>query len=755
VRYKIISVNESSQRSSVQNGISELRQLNAKFTVNGVYAGLSGFLLTTAAELVTHYPDVLAALTTSTVIFPSSIIGLFSYLIGRRLGIHHVEREKLIEQVTATEANLQAIFATMEDSIHMTSPGFKVLMMNPKMIQRLGDNVIGTDCFNSIYQKEKPCEWCQMDLIQQGKKVVYEIVSRLDGRNFRSSNVPIYNPDGTISKMTILTDITEFKKLQKELTQSISELEQREKDLTISEKKFKEVVDNIADIANIFKGDINGTVVYYNADKIFETTGYTKEQFASGDINWNKLVLEEDRTTYEQAFKDGLKKQNSTYERIYRIRHKEGAVVWIYEKSKIHKLGDSSKRENTTVEGIFFDMTSQKEYDRILTEKQILDRQIRWLNTISAGISHDFNNLLAVIIGSADMLEDELTGNEDLQELASVIKTTSNKAAELVKRFLRLSKPLYVHKGEPLDVNNQIQTSIKSFMSNNITIEISLGSEINKVLSSPVLLQTIITNLIENSVESIERKKSENEEIIKIKTENVRIKPADTLEHHELEPGNYVKMTISDTGEGMDEKTLERLYEPYFSTKELGVKKLMGLSMTEVMTFVRTYKGSISCHSKLGVGTTFEIYFKSSDIVSSNSEIDKISGFQRVENKATKVLIVDDEDSLRTVYSLFLGRRGIDHHLAANGSEAINMLKKYKDEIGLIILDRKMPDIQGDDLIDPLREIKPGVKIVISSGYSDRPTKEIEDKVQGFIDKPANMKIFYKMIDELMENESP
>ena len=356
------------------------------------------------------------------------------------------------------------------------------------------------------------------------------------------------------------------------------------------------------------------------------------------------------------------------------------------------------------------------------------------IGTLAGGIAHDFNNLLQVTLGYSELLLQEKSEKDpdyaDLQKIHQAARS----GAELVRNLLAFSRKAEP-KLVPMNLNHEIRHVEKLLhrtIPRMIDIGLNLAEDLERINADPAQIEQIIINLAVNARDAIAEEGS-----LKIRTENVTLDDEYCRFNVEAKPGDYVLLSISDTGHGMDRETLHRIFEPFYTTKELGRGTGLGLAM--VYGIVRQHGGHIDCYSEVGKGTTFKLYFPV--IPSIEEPAVEATGIMPAFGTET-VLLVDDEDLVRELGQRILTRSGYTVLTAARGEEALEVYGREKERIALVILDLIMPTMGGKDCLKKILKIDPQARILISSGYSaDASTKEcLGMGAKGFVAKPFRFK---------------
>jgi len=350
--------------------------------------------------------------------------------------------------------------------------------------------------------------------------------------------------------------------------------------------------------------------------------------------------------------------------------------------------------------GILSDITELKRAERRLRESQKLES----LGLLAGGVAHDFNNLLVGVIGNASLAQDILPPDHPVAELLTAVLKTGEQAAHLTRQMLA-----YSGKGkflvEALDLSALIPD-----------------------MSGQV--QQVFMNLVLNAAEAI----GSHEGLITVKTGVESVNARYIRQHPEaagLQPGKYVSLEVSDNGGGMDEATRARIFDPFFTTKFTG----RGLGLAAVAGIVRGHKGAIVTGSAPGKGSCFTVLFPAAARV---AEEPAVAAPEATLHGACVVLVVDDERVVLEMARRALERQGYAVLLADSGRAAIGLLKTHPGDINLVVLDLSMPNMNGEEALPELRKLRPAVKVVVSSGYSEAETMILfkGQRVSGFIQKP-------------------
>ena len=388
--------------------------------------------------------------------------------------------------------------------------------------------------------------------------------------------------------------------------------------------------------------------------------------------------------------------------------------------------------------------------EKIKLEQQL--RQVQKMESIgrlAAGIAHDFNNVLSVIIGYSDLLLTTIPSNDPIHEKIKRIHDSGSRAATLTRQLLAFSRKQVLEK-KVISINTIIRNFLKilgKMVGEDIVITTYLSEESCIVEADPGQIEQIIMNLIVNAKDAMPN----GGEII-IETARINLDKHYVNKHIEVKPGQYVLMAISDTGEGMDEDVLSKIFDPFFTTKEQG--KGTGLGLATVYGIVKQHDGYIYAYSEKNRGTTFKIYLPASK--KTEEETESKSTVRTLLQGNETILIVDDNASIRQLIVETLKPLGYNCLQAACGKDAMDVLRKYKGEVHLLITDVVMPGMSGRELAETIREERPEMKVIFMSGYTENIIAHHGVLEQGinYISKPITpVTLTQKIRSVLRENE--
>jgi PAS domain S-box-containing protein len=392
---------------------------------------------------------------------------------------------------------------------------------------------------------------------------------------------------------------------------------------------------------------------------------------------------------------------------------------------------------------VFHDITEIKKMEEKLQQAQRMES----IGTLAGGIAHDFNNILYPLLGFAELLKEDIPADSPLQEHIDEILRATMRSKDLVQQILAFSR-----KGEqgvkPIKLNPIIKEALKLLRSSvPATIDIKQDMDVNcgVVIADPTQIHQIMMNLATNAYHAMED--SGGTLLVSLKQVEVT-SHTDSLQLSRLTPGSYALLTVSDTGTGIEKAILDRIFDPYFTTK--GVGKGTGLGLSVVEGIVNTHKGDILIDSKPGKGTAVRVYLPIMEIP---VEENRIEDCESLPGGTEKILLVDDEAVIARMERQMLQRLGYVVDEFTSSLRAIEAFRATPEKFDLVITDRTMPEMTGIELAGELVLIKPELPIIICTGNSDKISEEklTSIGIKGFLMKPVVKSDIAKMVRKMLD----
>ncbi|CUT06285.1 PAS domain S-box protein [Candidatus Kryptonium thompsonii] len=474
---------------------------------------------------------------------------------------------------------------------------------------------------------------------------------------------------------------------------------ENEKALRESEQRYRKLFEDSKD--PIYISTPEGKLVDVNPAFV-ELFGYSsKEEILKVDIPTELYENPEDRKKNLEA----IETQGYIKDYELHLKTKDGRKLIVYDTST--PIYDD-KGNIIAYQGILRDVTKIK-----MLEQQLLQSQkMESLGRLTAGIAHDINNALTVILGNTQLAKRLLTQGdiEKVNEKFTEIENTIRRTGEFTKKLLIFSReqPAVMKISDLNSIVNDFTKVMLKALRENIKIELILAPKLPNVKVDPALINQLLLNLIINAQEAIY---GEGRIIIETYTRYIDQEYCDY--HLEAKPGEYVVLSVSDTGIGISKEILPRIFEPFFTTKEHGT----GLGLSIVYGIVKQHGGFINVYSEVNQGTIFRIYFPAVYEYEEEREA-KEEAKPEIKGGTETILIAEDEEKLRTTVIDMLQSLGYKVYSASNGLEAIEIFKEKANEIDLVFLDIVMPVLGGYEAMKEIVKIKPSIKVIFATGYS-------------------------------------
>jgi two-component system cell cycle sensor histidine kinase/response regulator CckA len=527
------------------------------------------------------------------------------------------------------------------------------------------------------------------------------------------------------SNAALESEIAERRRAEAEVRDLANTLEARVRERTAELARMAtELAEKAAIVEHshdaIFSHTVEGSITSWNpaAERVY---GYTASEMIGRSIS---ILMPKDRKSEPSELMDKIK-TGQTVEpfETQRVR-RDRSIIDVF--VSCSPLMD----ENGVLRGasiIARDISERKRNEEQLRHAQKLES----LGLIAGGVAHDFNNLLVGILGNASLILEDLPRGHDHYAALEAVVSASEKAAHLTQQLLayagkgrfvseRINLPLLVR-----EITGLLHTSIRKSVQ--IRLELDDAPDVE---GDPGQIQQVIMNLVINGAEAI----GENPGTVRISTSLVEIETKDgrgDVAGESVAPGNYVALTVRDTGSGMDEAVRARIFDPFFTTKFTG----RGLGLSAVLGIVRSHKGAIRVHSEPGKGSTFTILLPA--VVGAAAPASPRSVSEDLQGHGV-VLIVDDEELVRGTASAALKRYGYTVLTAQDGAEGVDLFRRRAAEIDVVLLDMTMPVMPGEEALGRIQALRPDARVIVTSGYDEVEAvrRFTADGIAAFIQKP-------------------
>ena len=486
----------------------------------------------------------------------------------------------------------------------------------------------------------------------------------------------------------------------------VTERKQSERALVQAEEKYRRIFEDA--VVGIFQVTPEGRLLDANP-AMARMHGYDSPQQLMAEISdVGRQVFGNPGEFQEMLL--ALEENDAVRNVEVQIRTRDGGKKWLLANARAIRGADGRVVRH---EGTVQDITER----RVLEEQLRMAQRLDAVGRLAGGVAHDFNNMLGVIIGYSELLEDAQGLTEVQNKQVKEIKKTADRAAATTRQLLAFSRKQIL---QPRVLNlNELAAAVgkllRRLIGENVELVINAASDLGRVKADPSQMEQVIMNLAINARDAMPQGGK-----LVIETANADLDGDYAAGHPPVQPGPYVMLAVSDTGCGMDAETKAHIFEPFFTTKELG--KGTGLGLSIVYGVVKQSNGYILAYSEPGQGTTFKIYLprveESPDTMASRApKLLLVGGTETI-------LLVEDESSLRSIARAFLEGKGYTILEAQSGQEAVEIARQHRGQIHLLLTDVIMPGMSGRELAEALAGSRAGIKLLYMSGYTDELVKQ-------------------------------
>jgi len=658
--------------------------------------------------------------------FVETVVSLITDSNNNKVGFGGIardvsERKQAEEMLQKEKTILSAIFENNPHGIALINKKGKYLYLNPMFTKITGytlqDVPVGKEWFQRAYPDP---EYRKMVIDAWKKDSMHEGVSgdydfKVTCKNGQVKDIEFrttYLEDRSIS---VLTDISHRKHAEEELRDS--------------EAKYRSMMEAMRDLVYICSPDYR--VEYMNSAMI-KRTG----RDATGENCFKALHDLNEKCPWCLHHKTQTGKHFTTDI----ISPKDNRFYLVSHSPIFHGDGSISKMT------IFRDTTDLKEMETQLQQAQ----KVEAIGTLAGGIAHDFNNILFPMFGYLEMALEDVPEDNPLRGYLAEVFNGAKRARDLVKQILTFSRQTE-HEKKPLKVQlviKEVLKLIRSSLPTTIGIHQDIRNECELVMADPTQIHQVAMNLITNAYHAMEE--TGGKLIVTLKEVELT---AEDLRDPAMIPAPHVCLTVADTGPGMDQGIIARIFDPYFTTKEEG--KGTGLGLAVVHGIVKSHGGHISVYSEPGKGTEFKVYLP---VIKSRETAQRTEADLPIQKGTEWILLVDDQDVIVQIEQQMLERLGYHVTTRTSSTDALEAFRKQPNKFDLVITDLTMPNMTGDKLAGELIKIRSDIPVILCTGFSEMMSKEKAAAlgIKGFLMKPVVMKdlssIIRKVLDDGIEN---
>jgi PAS domain S-box-containing protein len=664
--------------------------------------------------------------------------------LNEHLQLELAERKRVEEALKESQQQLADIINFLPDATFVIDKAGKVIAWNRAMEEMTGIEVaamLGGSNYEyalPFYGERRPI---LIDLVLEPNEEVedkYAWTERKETVLRGEAHVPALG-DGDVYLSATAGALRDSKGNIVGAIESIRDVTERkraEAALATSEQRFSVFMDHLP--AGVFIKDQEGRVLFANR--------YLKDIFG-----WGQVVGK----TAEELLPRGIAQQMIADDRKVLA---EGPMVIPETITDIHgaerffdtyKFPIAAEGAPALLGGIAVDMT---EHRRAQEEKENLEAQLRHahkmeaVGTLAGGIAHDFNNILAAIIGYAEMALTDVPRSSPNRDYLQQVLSAGHRAKDLVKQILAFSRMNQYKKRVPVEIAPLMKEALKllrASLPTTIEIRQSIDTETAVALADATEIHQVLVNLCTNAAQAME----ESGGLLAVNLSEVVVDSETVGIPKDLKHGHYLRLTVSDTGHGMDPTILDRIFDPYFTTK--GVGKGSGLGLAVVHGIVKRHQGAIDLCSEPGKGTTFTIYLpKIESKAALQEDVDT-----PIPRGTERILFIDDEEVLADLGQQMLEHLGYSVSVKTSSVEALELFKAQHEHFDLVITDYTMPQMTGAHLAEEVMHIRPDIPVILCTGFTERITEEKarDMRIRAFVLKPLNLRDMAEVVRKALD----
>jgi two-component system NtrC family sensor kinase len=652
-----------------------------------------------------------------------------THMLG--IGVDITDLKKTEKSLQESEEKYLLLLNSTAEAIYGLDLEGDCTFCNPACLRLLGygapKDLLGKNMHDLMHHTQAdgsayPRQDCEIYVaVREGRAshVTHEVLWRADGTSFQAEywSYPMYKTGELVGAVVTFLDISDRKRAEQALRQS--------------EEKYRELFEHAT--YGIFRSRLDGALLDVNPALVAMLGYSSKEELLTRNLSRDIYEVPADR----RSILDSFGPSGRVSGRDVNWKRKDGKIIVVRISGGAFRRQDGSFSH---FEVIVEDITERRSLEAQFRQAQKMEA----VGLLAGGISHDYNNLLGVILGNADLLL-ETTPTGVQQHYAEQIKKATRRAAELTRQLLAFSRKQILYP-VILDLNTVVRDVgkiLQRLIGEDVQIVTDLETSLDSTRADRGQIEQILMNLATNARDAMP-----NGGKFTIRTGNAELGPDDVALHPYAELGRYVRLSVNDTGVGMTDAIRRRVFEPFFTTKAEG--RGTGLGLATVYGIVKQSTGYIWVSSAPGAGTTFDIYLprvdeKAPPLVTG---LEERSEYPR---GTETILLLEDEESLRQVTCECLTASGYNVLQAGRGNHAIDVAEQYKGPIALIVSDVVLPDMSGPSVATKVRALHPEAKVLYVSGYAEVPAaQQLIAEGAILLQKPLSRGDLLRKVDEML-----
>jgi PAS domain S-box-containing protein len=661
--------------------------------------------------------------------------GELEFIFG--IGINVTEHRRAEGLVSFSEKKFQAAFDSSPDPMCIINPANrKIIDANTSFVAWSGyikEEIIGrTTAELGVWVNKDDPSWFMIELI--------------NGNNIQNKEVQLKNRSGEVRGVLLsatLVDVegTSYIFL---LVHDITDLRRAEEKLKVSEERFRKMAESSPEIFWITLPD--WTKVIYVSPAFERISGIPCEELYKNPALWLELIHPDDIGLVLSMAENT---QDIEHEYEFRYVKKDGSIRWIR-----NRRSSICNEQGSIVylAGIADDITERKQAEeerRVYEARLMRSQKLEAIGTLAGGIAHDFNNILSAIIGNSELLQDEVLKDSTAYESVMEVFNAGCRAKELVKQILTFSRQVETERS-PCKIHYIIKESLKllrSSIPSTITITDRISPSTGFVLADSTQIHQIIMNLCTNAYHAM----LPHGGTLTVSLEQMYLDALFSSQHPPLCEGEHLRLTVNDTGCGMDSETIKRIFDPFFTTKEKG--QGTGLGLSTVHGIVTSLGGAVFVSSAIGKSSTFDVYLPV--FIGEPEELEESEETPEPGNGET-ILLVDDEEVILNYLKTMLVQLGYKVTGLSSSTEALALFQSAPEKFNLVITDQTMPGMTGSALACEILKIR-RMPIILMSGYSETitPKEVLAQGIEEYIEKPFTRSAIARAIRMSLMAQTP
>ncbi|MEW6291247.1 MAG: response regulator [Thermodesulfobacteriota bacterium] len=638
------------------------------------------------------------------------------------------ERRKAGEELKQSQRLLQSMFEAIPGLVNVLDKDLNIVYSNwhDHEYVTAKERADNPKCYRVFLKKDNPCPDCHVgEIFATGKPRTVEVFNSVHGRYKEVSTFPVFDEEGKVRYVVEhATDINERKQAELALRAEKEKLETLTRNmgvgLTVIAKDYRILWANQV-LKEIF-GDVEGKICHETYNK--------QTEICPGCGVRQVLATGQGPVIHEQKGIDLNGNEVWSEIIVTPIRDGQGNIT-----SALEVLVPINDRKRAEEE--------KEEIEKQLRQAQKMES----VGTLAGGIAHDFNNILTAVLGYADMVLEGLAPGSRNWKLQQEVINAGLRAKELVKQILTFSRQTE-HDFKPLQLHLIIKETLKLLRASiPTTIEIrqDIDASCGAVLADPTQIHQVLLNLCTNSYHAMREKGG----VLEVCLRETVIGQDDHIANLELTPGKYAKLSVSDTGAGIRLEDMEKIFEPYFTTKP--VDEGTGLGLSVVHGIVKSHKGRITVYSEPGKGTVFNLYFP---CIAAAGETGEARSDELLPGGNERILVVDDEEFIVRIEQFILENLGYRITATTSSKEALRIFSQQPTDFDLVITDMTMPHLTGADLARKFLAIRPDIPLILCTGFNAQINKETakEIGIREFALKPVSKRDLAYMVRRALDD---